>query len=315
MAGLFGRVAVTDTRGAELRLGVFLTHANELLGRRLENLVPVVHCLDQSDLDHLTLSDHVALGSNLDSHAALGGPFPFPQDEPYPDPLVTLGAIATVTERITLVTGVLIAPLRPAVLLAKMAATVDVLCRGRLELGVGTGWQEEEFAALGVPMAGKASRMDDAIRACQALWATETASFASDTVTFEDLSCQPRPWNGEIPMWFAGKANAWVVDRIARIGSGWLPLGMPPIDQLGQARSELEAAFEDHGRDPATVGIRLTLPSVRHADGTASLEQTVARVDELREAGVTEVAINAQDFARNTDELAEAVARFCRLLR
>ena len=204
---------------SDLKLGLFLTHANTLLGDRLENLVPVVRCLDESALDHVTLSDHVVLGNNLDSHAALGGPFPFPQSEPYPDPLVTLGAIAAVTQRITLVTGVLIAPLRPAVLLAKMAATVDVLARGRFELGVGTGWQEEEFAALGVPMEGKAGRMDDAIRACQALWSSPTASFESDTVRFTDLSCQPLPW-GEIPVWFAGKPNKWVLDRVARIERG-----------------------------------------------------------------------------------------------
>jgi probable F420-dependent oxidoreductase len=297
-----------------LKLGVFLTHANALLGDRLENLIPVVRCLDASALDHLTLSDHVALGTSFDSYPALGVQFPFPPTEPYPDPLVTLGAIAAVTERITLVTGVLIAPLRPAVLLAKMAATVDVLAQGRFELGVGTGWQDVEFAALGVPMEGKAARMDDAIRASQALWSSPSASFSSDTVSFTDLSSEPRPW-GPLPVWFAGKANKWTVDRVARLGAGWLPLGTPPLDELRQARHDLEEAFARHGRDRDGVGIRVTLGSGRNGDGKVSLEATVAQVGALRQAGVTQVAINARDFAENVDQLAEVVDEFCRLVK
>jgi len=295
--------------------GVFLTHANELLGSDGEHLLQVARVLDESSVDYLVVADHVLLSAGGHGHDALGGPLPFPLDEPYPDPLITLAAAAAVTSRIRLATGVLIAPLRPAPVLAKMAASVAALSSGRLDLGVGSGWQEEEFTACGVPAAAKAQRLDDCISACKALWHHCPASFSSGTVSFEDVACSPRPPGGDIPVWFGGRAIPATLSRIARLGAGWLPLRLPSVAELRQARADLNRLCEQAGRDPAGLGIRVTLPTVRDASGAADLPGTLLPAAGLAEAGVTGVQINIRDFARSVPELrdtAAALHAFCR---
>jgi probable F420-dependent oxidoreductase len=283
-----------------MKLAVVVSHVGHLVGDEQMRLIEMAAMADAAGIDQAVLTDHVVLGTNLDGHETLGAPFPYPSDEPYPEPLVTLAAMAAVTQRVRLATGLLIAPLRPAVLLAKTAATVDAISGGRLDLGVGTGWQPEEFAALGVPMEGKASRLDDSIRACQELWSSAPASFASDTVSFTDLSCCPRPSAGrQIPIWFGGTANRATARRIAELGVGWLPMGMPPLDELRRGVDLARQAFADAGRDPDTLGVRVTLPPVVDSRGDADLALTVQRVDELGAVGVTIVALPLGRFARD----------------
>ena len=131
-------------------VSVILSHAHELLGCRLERLVPVAMCVDRSPVDQIILAEHTLQGARMpETHPS--GSYPYSQDEPYGDPLIVRGALALVTHRVRLSTGILIVPLRPAPLLAKECATVNVLSRGRLDLGVGTGWQAEEFDAACVP--------------------------------------------------------------------------------------------------------------------------------------------------------------------
>ena len=122
------------------------------------------------------------------------GKFPYGPEEPWPEPLILLAAIAGVTERVRLGTGILISPLRPAVLLAKTAATLDQVSHGRLDLGVGLGWQREEFSAGGVSFKNRRVVFADQLRACVALWTRPgPVSFASETVNFTDIWCEPRP--------------------------------------------------------------------------------------------------------------------------
>src|SRR5262245_64884473 len=98
------------------------------------------------------------------------GPFPFPIEVPWLEPLSVLAAIAGATRRVRLATGILVAPLRPAVLLAKTAASLDVLSQGRLELGVGVGWQREEFEAEGLDFAARGELLTETLAACRVLW-------------------------------------------------------------------------------------------------------------------------------------------------
>jgi probable F420-dependent oxidoreductase len=286
-------------------LGVFLTHANELLGSDLRYLGDSARCLEDAGIDYVVVADHLILGTNLDGHGALGGKLPFPQDEPYPEPLVTLAAVAAVTTRMRLATGIVIAPLRPAVLLAKMAATVDVLSGGRLDLGLGTGWQQEEYDALGVPMEEKVRRLDDTIDACQLLWGETTASFRSATVSFENVACAPRPLSGSVPLWFAGTSNPSTLRRVARSGAGWLPLRLPTPDELRDVSARLAAYGREFDREDSDIGIRVTLPTVRDELGKANLVETTKNVTELYDLGVTGVQVNIRDFASSLEELAD----------
>ena len=150
------------------KLLVSLPVGTHLHGGNPRGLVDLARRVEDAGADGIVLADHVLCGPRLDRYP--WGDFPFPPEAPWLEPLTMLTAIATATERIKLTTGILIVPLRPATLLAKTVATLDVLSGGRLELGVGTGWQEEEFTAEGLDYESRGQLMTDYIAACRALW-------------------------------------------------------------------------------------------------------------------------------------------------
>ncbi|MEA3075519.1 MAG: hypothetical protein QOF60_427 [Actinomycetota bacterium] len=283
-----------------LAVGVFLTHANELVGADLGRLTEVAQVLDRGGVDYVVVADHVVLATKPTGHEALGGALGYPADEPYPDPLVVLASMAATTERIRLTTGILVAPLRPAVVLAKMVATLATLCRGRLDLGVGTGWQVEEFAAAGVPIEGKAKRLDETIAACRALWRGGPASFHGDTVDFDGVCCAPTPPGGDVPVWFAGTSADATLQRVARSGAGWLPIRCPPDDELRAASDALQKLAAEAGRAGDTIGIRVPLPVT---DDLGSAMRAAAA------SGATGVHVPLRQLATTVDELEGAVAR------
>ena len=132
-------------------------------------IVEVAKRAEAAGFDQVVLPDHVVMSANVEPYPY--GEFPYPPGDPWVEPLTTLAAIAGATSTVRLGTGVLITPLRPAALLAKTVATLDNLSGGRVDLGVGLGWQREEYDAVGVPWERRWARHDDTIRACRALWA------------------------------------------------------------------------------------------------------------------------------------------------
>jgi probable F420-dependent oxidoreductase len=286
-----------------VEIGLFLSHANDLLGRDLSGLAGVAGAIDAAGIDYVSVADHVVLGPDLGGHPSDRGSLGYPVDEPYPDPLITLTAVAAATVRVRLMTGILVAPLRPAPVLAKMAATVDALSGGRLDLGVGTGWLPAEFAAVGVPMDGRVARLEDTVRACQMLWRHERATFASATVSFTDVCCSPRPVRGDIPVWFAGRPIPATLARVATLGAGWLPLQPMPPDQAESAAGRLRRACEAVGRDPSTVRIRMPLVVPRDASGHIDVAATTAAIRSAGEAGVTGVHIALMSLGASLAEV------------
>jgi probable F420-dependent oxidoreductase len=291
-----------------LKLSVTISGLSRMFGADLAAILDVARGVDEAGVDQLVLPDHVLMGTRLDRYPF--GRFPFGPEEPWLEPLTTLAAFAGATERVRLSTGVVIAPLRPAVLLAKTAATLDVLSRGRLDLGVGTGWQPEEYEATGVPFRGRAARMDDTVRACQALWTQEPpVSFSSATVSFGDTWCEPRPLQpGGVPVWFGGGANEATARRVAELGAGWLPIGVMPDDELTAGIALIHRACAAIGRDPATVGVRAGLAIASDDDRRVDLDRTVARVPALRELGVTVLSVTPARSVRAPGEIAPFLA-------
>jgi probable F420-dependent oxidoreductase len=224
--------------------------------------------------------------------------------------MTTLAAMAGATRRIRLATGVLIAPLRPALLLAKTAATLDVLSGGRLDLGVGLGWQREEYEGAGVPWAGRGARLDDTLRACRALWTADApVSFRSDTVAFRELRSAPRPVQpGGPPLWFGVAASERNAARIAELGAGWLPMETDP-DAIARGVARLRRAFERAGRDPATLGVRANAPIERGPDGQPDLDRTLAALPRLSAAGVTIAAFALPTWIRSAADAPDFFSR------
>lgn len=288
-------------RSTSARLAVTLSHLAGLPagpGRsEPARLLDLAAAAEEAGVDQIVLSEHVVLPEVVTGHpgARPGDPptrFPFDSSEEYPEPLVALAAIAAVTSRARLSTNVLIAPLRAPVLLAKTAATVDAISGGRLDLGVGVGWQQDEFAALGVPFEGVGARLEDTVRACRELWTGGPSSFSSDTVSFERIVCSPTPVQpGGIPVWFGGSARPVVARRVAELGHGWSAMGnTPPADVAAGV-----ALIRDHcarlGRSPDGIAVRCSLPPVTRDDGTGDIVATVAGAAPFVDAGATVVQL------------------------
>lgn len=279
-----------------------------LFGSDLTGLVTFARRAEDAGIAQIAMTDHLAIGTRTDRYPY--GRFPFPNEEPWPEPLTTLAAIAGATTRIRLATAVLIAPIRPALLLAKTVATLDALSDGRVDLGVGVGWQAEEFAAAGVRFGLRTARMHDTLRACRALWTTSPASFQSQTVSFENLWCEPRPVQpGGVPIWFGVAPSERHVSAIVEMGAGWMPVGSD-LAALRDGVAKLRAACEARGRDPETLGVRANVAPAFGPDGRPDLDRTLAEnLPAAREAGATLLALPLAAWARRPGDLAPLLAR------
>jgi len=263
---------------------------------------------DELGIDHIVAADHVAVGPGTEDYP-FPGQYGYPMNEPWPEPLISLAAMAAVTKQVRLATSVLLAPLRPAALLAKQAATLDVLSHGRLDLGVGAGWLRAEFDASGVAYEGRNRRMDDVVRACRALWSGAPVSFSSPTITFNDIWSLPLPVQpGGVPIWFGGGANAATARRIAELGVGWLPFDPTP-EHLSRGIELISAAFQEVGREPSTLQVQALLRPIRRDDGRLDLEAMLETIPHLESLGVTSVGVQASAFIDRADGLESFLGR------
>ncbi len=182
------------------------------------------------------------------------GRMPGSEDSPIADPLIWLTWIAATTRNLRLATGVLILPQHNPLLLAKELATLDVLSGGRVILGVGVGWLEEEFAALGVSFRHRGARADEYIQALRVLWQDDESTFHGRFVDFEPARSYPKPaQEGGIPIVVGGHSPG-AARRAGRLGDGFFPaVSSPQI--LRELIDVMRAAAEDAGRDPDAIDI------------------------------------------------------------
>ena len=226
---------------------------------------------------------------------------------------MTLASIASATNNIRLSTSVLISPLRPPVLLAKMIATLDQLSHGRVDLGVGVGWQREEYDALQVPFEKRGQRLVDQLRACQTLWRDCPASFESETISFDNVYCRPAPaQTGGVPLWFGMAPSETNCQRIAELGVGWLPILVDPV-AIGEGVQALREAFSAAGRDPSELQVRAQLAPQFNADGSGDLEATLAQVEQSVAAGVTHIEMLPLLFAQSADDIPHVLERIVQI--
>jgi probable F420-dependent oxidoreductase len=271
-------------------------------------LLEVARAADQAGVDFIDTTEHVLMGLNA-LHSGQGWEWHH-LEQPQPEALSTLAAMAGATQRIGLLSAIVIAPLRPAGLLAKTAATLHALSRGRFVMGVTASWHKDEYDALGVPFERRGQILDDTIGACRALWASAPASFHSPMVNFDGMFCSPRPAPGErIKVWFGGKFTPRQIRRVVSLGDGWMPYGglRMTLAEKADAISRLRDAFAAAGRDPATLAI---------CDGLAPIDGSVARtLDQIpahAEAGINVIRIHLRRLAKGPDDVLpvlEEVAR------
>ncbi|HVT21499.1 MAG TPA: TIGR03619 family F420-dependent LLM class oxidoreductase [Mycobacteriales bacterium] len=270
-------------------------------------LVDVARIAEDAGVDRIVVVDHVVMGRNTDAYA--WGRFPVPPEAPWLEPLTVLTAMAAVTSTLRLSTGILIAPLRPAALLAKQVATLDALSGGRVDLGVGVGWQREEYDAVGLDFARRGALLDDTIAACRALWSQLPASYASGSVRFDDTFCSPQPVQTRLPVWFGGTLTPRMLARIVDLGDGWIPIMGATLQDVRDGADRLAAAAS------RPLDVQMRAPTVTGADGAADPTGTMGAVPELVAAGVTDVTVNLAAFAPTLAEAPAALSALGKAFR
>ena len=173
-----------------------------------------------------------------------------------PDPLIWMAYVAAQTERIKLGTGILILPQHNPVITAKQVATLDVMARGRVLLGIGVGWLREEFDVLNADFDTRAARTDEYVAAMRVLWSDDVPNFDGDFVQFKGAYCRPQPPNKAVPIIVGGHSKA-AARRAGRIGDGFFPARGLTLPLLQLARETAAAS----GRDPAALEITASLPA------------------------------------------------------
>jgi len=283
----------------KLAIGLFDLH--KWFGGDIGAVGEVARLAEDRGIDQVFIGDHVTMGADRSAYPF--GRFTPPLDYPWFEPITLMAAVANATRRIRLSMSILISPLRPAVLLAKQLATLDALSRGRVDAGLGVGWQRLEYEAEGVPFQSRGAILDEQVRACRMLWRDAPAAFHGDHVAFDGIYSYPRPiQKGGIPVWLGCAPTPRWIKRIADYGDGWIPLGLPPAE-IAHNVAQIQAAMKVNGRDPASLAVRTMLPSVGRADGLSDLDATLAGAPALRSAGATHLEIYPTMFCRGEDGL------------
>ena len=274
---------------------------------------------DDAGVDKVVVSDHVVFGENLEAYGQAelggmaGGRQPTGPDGHWLEPTTVLTALGAITSNLRLGNNILLAALRRPVILAKSLATLDVLTGGRVDLGVGVGWQAEEYEAAGLDFADRGRQLDHTLAVCQALWSSCPADFSDDQLEFSRIYMQPQPVQpGGVPIWVSGTVNPRAMRRLARFGSGWIPWGDAMAGDMAAHIGQMREAVADYDRDPSGLGVVGTLPIVRTDDGV-DLAATMDSVPAMVEAGVTDFRAHLpipSDASEAHDYLAEVVAAF-----
>jgi len=229
---------------------------------------------------HLLIYDHVM---GADPNRPGGWKGAYDKDVAFHEPLTTFAFIAAVTERLDLITTILILPQRQTVLAAKQAAEVALLSNNRLRLGIGTGWNKIEYEALNVDFARRGERQEEQVDLLRKLWTEDSLSYQGKYHRIDAASINPRP-SKPIPIWFGGSAPA-LLERCARLGDGWIPL-MGANDAARQCIETIRTHREAAGKSMAGFGIQA---QAQYAGGTP--ERWASHAAKWRDLGATHVAI------------------------
>jgi probable F420-dependent oxidoreductase len=300
-------------------LTVALPNFGSYLGGEWHRFFDLARMADAAGVDRIVVADHVVMGARTDAYG--WGRFTVAPNAPWLEPLTMLSGMSAVTAQVRLGTSILIAPLRGATILAKTVSTLDVLSRGRLDLGVGVGWQREEYEAAGIDFSRRGALLSDTMAACRVLWRDLPARFHSDSHRFDDIYCAPLPVQpGGPPIWISGNLHERNLARLLAWGNGWIPIPITgasltdTVRVIADGLSRLRPAWEGAGRDPASLDVRAALPLVPFDGQRRDLGRCLEAVPDLLGAGATDVSVPIHAFCRDIDGadafFEEAVRRF-----
>lgn len=276
--------------------------------RDLPALVRMAQDAEDSGFDGVMVSEHVVLGEGSDAEGVPANPreyaLPGNQDPrmPWPSSLLLLAAIASMTDRLRLIAGAVIPPLRHPLLIAKDLATLDLLSEGRLVVQPTVSWHREEYEALGVPFEQRGDLLDEHLAAWRALWSDSPASFDGRHYRFTDVYLEPKPTRpGGPPLWFGGSSmHDRLLRRIVRYGAGFNPLGRSLPEDLEKLAAAMTEAGRDVGELEMAGGTRATFSD---ATSTADLGQALESIPEQWAQGFTTFFVKPSQFIDDPHEV------------
>ena len=231
---------------------------------------------------HVLAYDHV-LGASKDYPQAAS--MPYTVDHPFMEPLTLFAFMAGLCERIEFATGIIILPQRQTVLFAKQAAVLDSICGGRLRLGVGLGWSDLEFIAMGEKFSERGRRIEEQVEVLRLLWTQPLVDFKGRWHTIPNMGLNPMPVQQPIPLWFGGAAEP-ALRRAARLGDGWM-ISSRSTAGIPAALEIVHAALESAGRSSQDFGLEARLPY-----GKGDPDAWNSQVEAWKKLGVTHLSFN-----------------------
>lgn len=265
------------------------------IGMNPDEIRRFVQLAETLDYEHLLTFDRVlAADPNLPDWDG-----PFDVRDVFHEALVLLGHVAGVTDRISLMTGILVLPQRQTALVAKQTTEIDVLSEGRCRLGIGVGWNELEFEALDQDFTNRGRRVEEQVTLLRRLWQNEVVDFEGEYHTIPASGLNPLPVQQPIPIWMGGRSDA-ALRRIARTGDGWITPRMPRSKV--QKRLELLREFaREFDRDPDDITV-LGRVNLGTEDPTGVDEQGkwLPAVREWHEMGASHVVIETMNAGMET---------------
>jgi probable F420-dependent oxidoreductase len=272
-----------------MRFGVIAPFADGLITSG-SFLLDYIGVLEECGVESVFTVEHVVVAETYEArypYSANGRMAGTPGAVPMPDPLELLAFFAAASSRLVLATAVVVAPLHSPAVLAKRVATVDRLSGGRVELGLGIGWQKEEYAAVGAPFSERGARLEECVESMRVLWADHPASYEGRFVSFSRVFCEPSPERGRVPIILGGHSHP-AVARAGRMADGWFPFTITP-DEFAVKADAVRAAATAAGRPSDAVAM-----SVWPGSADPSQERSLPFVRRYVDAGATRLVMQAR---------------------
>jgi probable F420-dependent oxidoreductase len=237
--------------------------------------------------NHILAYDHI-LGANLDTRPEWTGPYN--NKHMFFEPFILFSYMASITKNIEFATGIIILPQRQTALVAKQAATLDVLSEGRLRLGIGTGWNNIEYEALNENFSNRGVRSVEQIKLMKELWQNESLTFSGKWHKINNAGINPLPINKSIPIWFGGYHEN-VFKRVGELGDGWIGF-FKTIKEGLQIINAIKSSAEINKRNSKDIGIEVPL-SIQNNFNASDISK---KITQLNKIGVTHISINTMNM-------------------
>jgi probable F420-dependent oxidoreductase len=293
---------VLDLHGchdATVRVGVVYPHQE--IGDDPARIAAFAQAAEDLGYAHIVAYDHVVGADPTNRPSWWKGAYT--NRDPFHEPFVLFGYLAAVTKKLELAFGIVILPQRQTVLVAKQAATLDVLSRGRVRLGAGIGWNHVEYEALGMNWRDRAKRIEEQIEVLRLLWTQELVDYTGRWHRIDRAGIKPLPVQRPIPLWM-GADEEVAVKRVARLADGWFS-HLAPNEEGRAGLERFRGYVREAGRDPARVGVEGRVAA------TGSVDEWVRQAEVFRDMGMTHLELRtAGSGFRDVDAHIEAMRRF-----